>query len=85
MTHTGVILSCDDGSELFFFPPVQPRAKWVTDFYYCSGLDEAWKAGSCRRCGNWLTDGTAGRETCEVGGLTLRWGGCVSTALPFQL
>lgn len=27
----------------FFFFPVQPRAKRVTDFYYCSGLDEAWR------------------------------------------
>ncbi len=29
------------------------------------------KAGSGLR-GNWLTDGTPGREACEVGGLTLR-------------
>lgn len=73
MTHTGAILACVLMAVgfffLLFFLAVQPGVKRVTDFtttwhwmrYEGSGL-----------CGNWLTDGAAGTEACEVSGLTLR-------------
>lgn len=67
MTHKGVILACDDGSELFL--RCSPGWNgWLILLLQCVGWGT--KAGSSLR-GNWLTDGTPGRGVCEVGGLTL--------------
>lgn len=38
MTHTEVILACDDGSELFYSAAQGEMGDW---FYCCSALDEA--------------------------------------------